>query len=125
MAAVEDTLILPHSEAIVAAKIMDNPLCEPWGTVGPSLSAMLPPDLLVAMGKTLINAQQDYVPVRVVNLSGKPRKGCRGTKVASREPVESVLHRQTEFSPESQGTGDDLPDHLKDLYTRGAEGLSD
>ena len=37
VAAVEDTLILPQGEAIVSAKIMGNPLCEPWGTVGPSL----------------------------------------------------------------------------------------
>ena len=42
--AVGDTLILPHSEAIVAAKIVDNALREPWGTIGPSMTAMLPPD---------------------------------------------------------------------------------
>lgn len=63
--------------------------------------------------------------MRVVYLCGEPRKVCRGTEVASCGPVESVLHQQAEFSPESQGTGDDLPDHLKDLYARGAEGLSD
>ena len=47
--AVEDTLILPHSEAIVAAKIMDNALCEPWGTIGPFMTAMLPPDVMVCI----------------------------------------------------------------------------
>ena len=47
--AVEDTLILPHSEAIVAAKIMDNALCEPWGTIGPFMTAMLPPDGMVCI----------------------------------------------------------------------------
>ena len=65
------------------------------------------------------------VPVRLVNLSGKPRKVCSVTEVASCEPVESVLHQQLEFGPESQQTGGDLLDHLKDLYTRSAEGLSD
>ena len=60
--AVGDTLILPHSEAIVAAKIVDNSLREPWGTIGPSMTALLPPDVMV--GETLIDAQRDYIPVR-------------------------------------------------------------
>ena len=72
--AVVETLTLPYSKAIVAAKIMDNALCEPWRTIGLSMTAMLPPDVMV--GKTLIDAQKDYVPVRVVNLSGEPRKVC-------------------------------------------------
>ena len=115
--AVEDTLILPHSEAILAGNITDNALCEPWGTIGPSMTAMLPPDVMV--GKTLIDVQNDYVPVRVVNLFGEPRKVCSGTEVASSKPVESVLHQQLVFGPESQETGGELPDHLKDIYTRG------
>lgn len=122
MTAVVDTLILPHSHAIVAAKIMDNAPCETWGTIGPSVTAVLPPD--VTVGKTLIDAQKDDVPVRVVNLSGEPRKVGSGTGVASCEPVESVLHQQLEFGPDSQETGGDLPEHLKDLYTRSAEGRS-
>lgn len=84
--AAEDTLILLHSEAIEAANIMDKALCEPWGTIGPSLTVMLSPDVMV--GKTLFDAQKDYVPVRVVNLSGEPRKVCSGTEVVSCEPVQ-------------------------------------
>lgn len=103
MTAAEDTLILLHSEAIEAAKIMDKALCEPWGTIGPSLTVMLSPDVMV--GKTLFDAQRDYVPVRVVNLSGEPRKVYSGTEVASCEPVQSVLHQQLEFGLESQETG--------------------
>ena len=48
----EDTLILPHSEAIVLAKIMHNALCEPWGTIVPSMTAMLPPDVMVGVPET-------------------------------------------------------------------------
>lgn len=103
MTAAEDTLILLHREAIEAASIMDKPLCEPWGTIGPSITVMFPPDVMV--GKTLFDAQKDYVPVRVVNLSGEPRKVYSGTEVASCEPVQSVLHQQLEFGPESQETG--------------------
>ena len=101
--AAEDTLILLHREAIEAANIMDKPLCQPWGTIGPSITVMFPPDVMV--GKTLFDAQKDYVPVRVVNLSGEPRKVYSGTEVASCEPVQSVLHQQLEFGPESQETG--------------------
>lgn len=97
MTAAEDTLILLQSEAIEAAKIMDNALCEPWGTIGPSITVMLPPDVMV--GKTLFDAQNDYVPVRVANLSDEPRKVCSGTEVASCEPVQSVLHQQLKFGP--------------------------
>ena len=103
MTAAEDTLILLHSEAIEAAKIMDKALCEPWGTIGPSIIVMLPPDVM--LGKTLFDAPKDYVPVRAVNLSGEPRKVCSGTDVAGCEPVQSVLHQQLEFGPESQETG--------------------
>ena len=122
LTAVENTLISPYSETLVAARIMDDPLGEPWGTVGPSLTAKLPPDVMV--GKTLVDAQQDCVSVRVVNLSGQPRKICQGTEVASCEPVESVIHQQHDSTPDSQSVGDDLPEHLKDVYTRSTEGLN-
>ena len=41
LTAVEDTLIYPYNETLVAARIMDDPLGEPWGTVGPSFTARL------------------------------------------------------------------------------------
>ena len=43
------------------------------------------------VGKTLVDAQQDYVPVKAVNLSGQPRTICQGTEVASCEPLESSM----------------------------------
>ena len=92
---------------------MDEMLDEPWGTVGPSFTAKLPPDVIV--GKTLVDAQQEYVPMRVVNLSGQPRTICQGTEVAGCEPVESVIHQQHDVTPDSQVIGYDLPEHLKDL----------
>ena len=76
------------------------------------------------VGKTLVDAQQDYVPVRVVNLSGQPRTTCQGTEVAGCEPVESVIHHQQDFTPDSQVIGYDLPEHLKDPYSRSTEGLN-
>ena len=92
------------------------------GTVGPSFTAKLPPDVMV--GKTLVDAQQDYVPVRVVNLSGQPRTICRGTEVAGCEPGESVIYQQHDLTPDSQVIGYDLPEHLKDLYAQSTEGLN-
>ena len=89
LTAVEDMLISPYSETLVAARIMDDPLGEP---VGPSFTAKLPPDVMV--GRTLVDTQQDYVSVRDVNLSGQPRTICQGTEIANCEPVESVIHQQ-------------------------------
>lgn len=54
---------LTSQEGLVVAKIMDNALCEPWRTIGLSMTAMLPPDEMV--GKTLIDALKDYVPVNM------------------------------------------------------------
>lgn len=76
------------------------------------------------VGKTLVDAQQNYVPVRVVNLSGQPRTTCQGTEVAGCEPVESVIHHQHDFTPDSQVIEYDLPEHLKDPYSRSTEGLN-
>lgn len=75
------------------------------------------------VGKTLVDAQQDYVPVRVASLSGQPRTICQGIEVAGCEPVESVIHQQHDFIPVPQVIGD-RPEHLKDLYARGRNGLN-
>ena len=57
--ALEDTVISPYSEILVPAKIVDEPCGEPWGTVGPSPTTTLPPGVMV--GKTLVDAQRDYI----------------------------------------------------------------
>lgn len=77
------------------------------------------------VGKTLVNAQRDYIPVRMVNLTNEPRQITSGIEVATCEPVESIVHPTS--SPLSEPTSPDegLPEHLKDLYLRSATGLTD
>ena len=90
--AVEYTLISSYSETLVAARLIDDPLGEPWGTVGPSITAKIPHDVMV--GKTLVDAQQNFVAVRVVNRSGQRRTIFQGTEVtgcAMRQPHSSAL----------------------------------
>ena len=65
--AMEDTVISPYSEILVPAKIVHEPYGEPWGTVRPSPTTTLPPGVMVR--KTLVDAQRDYIPVRMVNLT--------------------------------------------------------
>ena len=78
MTAVEDTLNSPFSKTFVATKITDDPIGESWEAVGLALSAVLPPKRMG--GKMLVDAQQDFIPVRVVNLSSEPRKIRHGSK---------------------------------------------
>ena len=84
----EDTVSSPYSEILVPAKL--EPYGEPWGTVGPSPTTTLPPGVMV--GKTLVNAQWDYIPVRMVSLTNEPRQIPSGIEVATCEPVESTVY---------------------------------
>ena len=79
--AVEDTVISPYSEILVPAKIVDEPYGEPWGTVRPSRATTLSPGVMV--GKTLVDAQRDYIPLRMVNLTNEPRQIPSGIEVAT------------------------------------------
>ena len=121
--ALEDTVISPYSEILVPAKIVGEPYGEPWGTVGPSPATTLPPGVMV--GKTLVDAQRDYIPLRMVNLTNAPRQIPSGIEVATCEPVESIVYPSTDFHREPISSDEGLPEHLKDLYLRSANGLTD
>lgn len=120
--AMEDTVISPYSETLVPAKLVGEPYGEPWGTVGPSPTTTLPPGVMV--GKTLVNAQRDYIPVRMVNLTNEPRQIPSGIEVATCEPVESIVHPTSNPLSEPTSPDEGLPEHLNDLYLRSATGLT-
>ena len=110
--AMEDTVIPPYSEILVPTKIVDEPYGKPWGTVGPSPTSTLPPGVMV--GKTLVNAQRDYIPVRMVNLNNEPRQIPSGKEVATCEPVKSIVYPRTDPHREPISPDEGLPDHLKE-----------
>ena len=86
-------------------------------------TTILPPGVMV--GKTLVDTQRDYIPVRMVNLTNEPRQIPCGIEVASCEPVESIVYPNSDPHREPISLDEGLPEHLKDLYLRSANGLSD
>ena len=114
--AMEDTVIFPHSAILVPAQIVNEPYDEPWGTVGPSPTTILPPGVMV--GKTLVDAQRDYIPVWMVNLTNKPRQIPSGKEVATCEPVESIVCPSSDPHRQPISPDEGLPEHLKDLYLK-------
>ena len=122
MVATEDTVISPYSEILVPAKIVGEPYGEPWGTVGPLPTTTLQPSVLV--GKTLVDSQHDYIPVRMVNLTNEPRQIPSVIELATCEPVESIVYPSSDPHREPISPDEGLPQHLKDLYLRSANGLT-
>ena len=77
------------------------------------------------VGKTLVDAQRDYIPLRMVNLSNEPRQIPSRIEVATCEPVESIVYPSSDSHREPISPDEGLPEHLKDLYLRSANGLTD
>lgn len=122
--AMEATVISPYSEILVPTKIVGRPCGEPCGTVGPSPTTKLL--LGVMVGKTLVDAQRDYIPVRMVSLTNEPRQIPSGIGVATCEPVGSLsLPKQCDPHYKTISLDEGLPEHLKYLYHRSANGLTD
>lgn len=97
----EDTMISPCSETLVPAKIEDEPYGEPWRTVGASLTTKLPPSVVV--GKTLVDAQCDCIPVRMVNLTNEPRMIPSGINEATCQHLESTIYPGRNYHQEHPG----------------------
>ena len=82
------------------------------------------------VGRSLVDLRSSLLPVRVMNLSNKPRKLPKGTYIGLCEPVISVS--EVEETPYC-GTGKHeechsdgrLPDHLQELYNRSKDNLTD
>ena len=72
-----------------------------------------------------MDAQRDYIPLRMVNLTNEPRQIPSGIEVATCEPVESIVYPSSDSHRETISPDEGLPEHLKDLYLRSANGLTD
>lgn len=112
--AVEDTVISPY--ILVPFNIKDEPYGEPWGAEGPSPTTTLPPAVMVE--KTLVDAQCDCIPERMVNLTNEPREIPSGKEVATCESVESIVYPSSDPHQKPPGPDEGLPETLKDLYLR-------
>ena len=72
-----------------------------------------------------MDAQRDYIPVRMVNLNKEPRQIPSGKEVTTCEPVESIVYPSSDPLHKRISPDEGLPEHLKDLYLRSANGLTD
>ena len=120
--AMQDTVISPYSDILVPAKIIGEPYGEPWGTEGPSPTTTLPPSVMVE--KTLVDAQRDYIPEQMVNLTNEQRQITSGIEVATCEPVESIVYPNSDPNRKPISPDEGLLEHLKYLYLQSASGLT-
>ena len=72
-----------------------------------------------------MDAQRDYIPVRMINLTNEPRKIPSGIEVAACEPVGSIVYPSSDPHHKPLSLDEGLPEHLKDLFLRSANGLTD
>ena len=72
-----------------------------------------------------MDAQRDYIPGRMVNLTNEPRQIPSGIEVATCEPVERIAYPSSDTHHEPISPDEGLPEHLKDLYLQNANGLTD
>ena len=72
-----------------------------------------------------MDAQCDYILVRMVNLTIEPRQIPYGIEVATCEPVESTVYPSSDPHREPISLDEGLQGHVKDLYIRRANGLTD
>ena len=86
LTAVEDTLISPYSETLVAARIMDDPLGKPWGTASPWCYGWW---------------DAGWCLIRLCYCESGKFLCSTKNNLASCEPVESVIHQQHDFTPDS------------------------
>ena len=94
---------------------------------GGQLGHRLPPHFRLVLWSEkplLVDAQCDYIPVRMVNLTNEPRQIPSGIEVAICEPVESIVYPSRDPRREPISPDEGLPEHLKDLYLRSTKGLT-
>ena len=104
----------PHSETLVPGQVegvwkQDGR----WAVLQPEQTVFAQTGVMV--GKTLVDLQGEHVPVRLLNLSDKPRKLKKGTPLATCEPVLSVLQTGDNLAQTNVSELGPLPSHVKEL----------
>ena len=107
----------PRSETVIPAQVEGEWMQDGrWAVLHPETNVFSQTGVMV--GKTLVNLQGEQVPVRLLNLSDKPRKIKKGTLLATCEPVLAVLRSNFEDNlAEANVSGlGPLPAHVKELF---------
>ena len=81
----------------------------------------------IIVGRTVVDLEKDYIPVRVGNLSSERKKLRKGTEIAVCEPAASIT--PTNIADEGQvevfprGKKEPVPEHLRLLFESSTENL--
>ena len=118
---VSETVRIPSmSEAIIEGKVNVSPFqLSKLGIIEPNEKSFMAGKGMVA--KALVEAR-DKVPVRIVNFGQEDATLFPGTHIANLSFVSNV-HNIVDKTGKSSPTAS-LPEHLQDLYTRTADGLT-
>ena len=132
----ETTVIPPRSETLVPGSILDFDRTNAGGLLQPTARLMEEKRLLLA--RTLVEMDNEVVPLRVLNSSERPLTMYKGTIAAWCEPISEVVSQQKEkksvsmcrptsqlpekvdFSGEAHSV---VPDYLEDLLLCSSENL--
>ena len=113
--ATKDMTVPPGHEAIICGRIANRQ----EGMTGPALIESMEGGGELAstglvLGRTLVNAEADVIPVRVLNPGHEELKIAEGTQIGS---ISSAQVEETEVQTESKPK-QKLPEHLQDLFER-------
>lgn len=92
-----------------------------WAVLQPEAVVISQTGILV--GRTLVDLQQEEVPVRLLNLSQEPYQIKKGALLAACEPVLSVLSDAADQTQTKQPAAGALPVHMAPLFTKAAPSL--
>ena len=125
----EHVQLPPRSETVVPVKLEGAKANYQWGLLERSTTSASIDGVLV--GRTLVNIQEQYVPLRVVNLSHQQRMISKGAEMAHCENVKSVhipeanVHERLAGDVRKMHVCEILPPHLKELYDRSTSDLAE
>jgi hypothetical protein len=116
----------PFTEMIIPAKLEGDRGGVRWGTTGPPNLVRRDGDIVV--GRTVVDLDKDYIPVRVGNLSSGRKKLKKGTEIAVCEAAASIT--ATNMASEGKenlqtSKKEPVPDYLQSLYESSTENLCD
>lgn len=117
----------PLTEMIIPAKVEGGRATFRWGTTGPP--SLVRRSSVIIVGRTVVDLEKDYIPVRVGNLSSEREKLRKGTEIAVCEPAASITPTniaddvQVEVSPREKK--EPVPEHLRLLFESSTENLCD
>lgn len=128
------TEVPPYEPVIVVGRIQRTGEITEWGLIEPCEKLTEKTDLLV--GRTVVSARQDTVPVRIINCSDRPVilhpnqqlgwcdsvNWCESTDP---EDGETAIFSVNQPSTPIVDDPETVPDHLQDLFQRSSKYLHD